>query len=86
MSERLNNLPTRKYDRLREALEEIARRNLKGDLTIKQAAQTLRLRQAEILELAEHSERLELITAYRTGAGMGQIARQGDYMIQYLLD
>lgn len=86
MSERLANLPTNKYTRLVEALEEMARRNLKGDLTVRQAAQALRLRQADILELAENSDKLELITAYRTGAGIGTIARQGDYQIHYLLD
>ena len=83
---RLADLPTDKYDRLREALEEMARRRPLGDLTVRQAAQSLRLRQADILELADHSDKLELITGYRTGSGMGAIARQGDYQIQYLLE
>lgn len=64
---RLIDLPTGKYDRLREALEEMARRRPTNNLTVREAAQSLRLRQAEVLELAEHSDKLDLITAYRTG-------------------
>lgn len=86
MSERLADLPTPKYDRLREALEEMARRRPTNNLTVREAAESLRLRQTEILELADHSDKLDLITAYRTGAGMGAIARQGDYQIHYLLE
>lgn len=83
---RLADLPTDKYDRLREALEEMARRRPLGDLTVRQAAQSLRLRQADILELADHSDKLEVITGYRAGSGRGAIARQGDYQLHYLLD
>lgn len=49
MSERLAALPTDKYERLRETLEELARRRQLGDLTVREAAEKLRLRQAEIL-------------------------------------
>ena len=83
MSSRLADLPSDKYDRLREALEEMVRRRPLGDLTVRQAAQSLRLRQAEVLELIDVSERLDLITAYRVGGGLGQITREGDYQIQY---
>jgi len=83
MSERLAALPTDKYERLKEALEELARRHHLGSLTVREAAQKLRLRQTEILELVEASERLDLITAYRVGGGLGQITRQGDYQLQY---
>lgn len=83
MSERLAALPTDKYERLREALEELARRRQMGDLTVREAAEKLRLRQAEVLELIDASERLDIITAYRVGGGLGQITRQGDYKIQY---
>lgn len=64
----------------------MARRRLKGDLTVREAAKSLRLRQAEILHLADESERLDLITAYRAGNGIGAITRQGDYQIEYILD
>lgn len=86
MSSRLANLPSDKYDRLREALEEMARRRPLNNLTVREAAQNLRLRQAEVLELAEHSDKLDLITGYRVGGGLGQITREGDYQTQYLLE
>lgn len=41
MSERLAALPTDKYERLRETLEELARRRQMGDLTVREAAQKL---------------------------------------------
>lgn len=86
MSDRLAALPTDKYERLKGALEELARRRQLGDLTVREAAEKVRLRQAEILELIDASERLDLITAYRVGGGLGQITREGDYQIQYLLE
>jgi formate dehydrogenase maturation protein FdhE len=86
VSPRLEAMPIKEYVRLREKLEELARRHPMGDYTVREAARALRLTQAEVLDLSDDTELVSISVGEATSGGMFEFTRKGDYQLEYMGD
>ena len=50
---------------------------------VRMLSKLMRVRQSEIIELAEDSEVLDVIVGIRSGNGIGEFENIGDYQIEY---
>lgn len=50
---------------------------------VRDLAKRFRIRQAEVLSMIEDSPELDLLVAFRSGGGVGELEDKGDYRVEY---
>ena len=50
---------------------------------VRDLARRYRIRQADVLAMIEDSEELDLLVAFRSGGGVGELDDKGDYRVEY---